>query len=83
MSNKHFVKGNDSERYAKSGLTVEVKNGNFERALRTFKKKCTEAGIVQEVRDRKQFVKKSEIKRKAKDAGRKRWLRKLRQDELR
>ena len=83
MSNKHYVKGNDRERYAKSGLTVEVKNGNFERALRTFKKKCTEAGIVQEVRDRKQFVKKSEIKRKAKDAGRKRWLRKLRQDELR
>ena len=29
----------------------------------------------------KQYVKKSEIKRKAKDAGRKRWLRKLRQSE--
>ena len=76
-----YVKGNDTDRYAKSGLTVEVKNGNFERALRKWKKKCTEEGIVQEVRDRKQYVKKSEIKRKAKDAGRKRWLRKLRQDE--
>ena len=78
---KHYVKGNDTDRYAKSGLTVEVKNGNFERALRKWKKKCTEEGIVQEVRDRKQFVKPSEIKRKAKDAGRKRWLRKQRQDE--
>jgi ribosomal protein S21 len=78
---RHYVKGNDTDRYAKSGLTVEVKNGNFERALRKWKKKCTEEGIVQEVRDRKQYVKKSEIKRKAKDAGRKRWLRKLRQDE--
>jgi small subunit ribosomal protein S21 len=78
---RHYVKGNDTDRYAKSGLTVEVKNGNFERALRKWKKKCTEEGIVQEVRDRKQFVKPSEVKRKAKDAGRKRWLRKLRQDE--
>ena len=78
---RHYVKGNDTDRYAKSGLTVEVKNGNFERALRKWKKKCTEEGIVQEVRDRKQFVKPSEIKRKAKDAGRKRWLRKQRQDE--
>jgi len=78
---RHYVKGNDTDRYAKSGLTVEVKNGNFERALRKWKKKCTEEGIVQEVRDRKQYVKKSETKRKAKDAGRKRWLRKLRQSE--
>lgn len=78
---KHYVKGNDTDRYAKSGLTVEVKNGNFERALRKWKKKCTEEGIVQEVRDRKQFVKPSEVKRKAKDAGRKRWLRKQRQSE--
>jgi len=78
---RHYIKGNDTDRYAKSGLTVEVKNGNFDRALRKWKKKCTEEGIVQEVRDRKQYVKKSEVKRKAKDAGRKRWLRKLRQDE--
>lgn len=78
---RHYVKGNDTDRYAKSGLTVEVKGGNFERALRKWKKKCTEEGIVQEIRDRKQFVKPSEVKRKAKDAGRKRWLRKQRQSE--
>lgn len=78
---RHYVKGNDTDRYAKSGLTVEVKNGNFERALRKWKKKCTEAGVVQEVRERREFVKPSEKKRKAKDAGRKRWLRKQRQEE--
>ena len=78
---RHYVKGNDTDRYAKSGLTVEVKNGNFERALRKWKKKCTEEGIVQEVRERREYVKKSEVKRKAKDAGRKRWLRELRQSE--
>ena len=77
----HYIKGNDTERYTKSGLTVTVKNGNVERAIRRFKKMCTEEGIVQELRDRKQFVKPSEVKRKAKDAGRKRWLRKQRQSE--
>jgi len=76
---RHYVKGNDSERYAKSGLTVEVKNGNFERAFRKWKKKCTEEGIVQEFRDRTQFEKPSAKKRTAKKAGRQRWLRKLRE----
>ena len=49
--------------------------------MRKFKKKVTEAGIIQEVRERKFFVKPSEIKRKARDAGRKRWLRKQKMDE--
>jgi|TARA_A200000159_G_C7304449_1_gene331694 small subunit ribosomal protein S21 len=65
-----------------SGIAVEVKNGQFERALRKFKKKVTDSGIIQEVRDRKHFVKPSEIKRKAKDAGKKRWKRKQRMSEL-
>lgn len=77
MSN-HYIKGNDSDRYAKSGLTVEVRNGNAEKAMRIFKKKVMEAGIVQEVRDRKQFEKPSAKRRTAKKAGRQRWLRKLR-----
>ena len=32
-----------------SGIAVEVKNGQFERALRKFKKKVTDAGIIQEL----------------------------------
>ena len=79
MSKRHYIKGNDTDRYAKSGTTVEVKNGNFERALRKFKKKCTEDGIIQEIRTRREYVKPSEIKRKARDAGRKRWLKNKRQ----
>lgn len=79
--NRHYVKGNTSDRGAKSGLTVEVRNGNLERAIRKFKKKVTEAGIIQEVRERREFVKPSEKKRKAKDAGRKRWLRKQKMSE--
>ena len=34
----------------KSGLYVEVRNGDFNYALRKFKKKVQEAGIIQEIR---------------------------------
>ena len=64
-----------------SGIAVEVKNGQFERAMRKFKKKVTEAGIIQEVKERRFFVKPSEIKRKARDAGKKRWKRKQKMSE--
>lgn len=76
---KHYNKGNDTDRAVKSGTTVTVKNGNMERAIRRFKKMCTEENIVQEYRERREFVGGSERRRKAKDAGRKRWLKKLRQ----
>jgi small subunit ribosomal protein S21 len=59
------------------GLTVEVRNGDFTKALRIFKKKVQEAGIIQEIRDRQAYVKPSEQRKKAKAAGRKRWLKKM------
>jgi len=59
------------------GLTVEVRNGDFNKALRIFKKKVQEAGIIQEVRERQEYVKPSEVRKKAKAAGRKRWLKKM------
>lgn len=64
------------------GLKVEVRNGDFNGAMRRFKKKVQEAGIIQEVRDRQEYVKPSEIRKKAKAAGRARWLKKQRTMEL-
>ena len=58
------------------GLRVEVRNGDFNGAMRKFKKRVQEAGIIQEIRERKEFVKPSEQRRKAKAAGRARWLKK-------
>jgi len=66
----------------KSGLTVEVRNGDFNGALRKFKKKVQEAGIIQEIRDRKEYVKPSEKRAKAKAAGRARWLKKQAKDRI-
>lgn len=64
------------------GLSVEVRNGDFNGAMRRFKKKVQEAGIIQEVRAREEYVKPSEVRKKAKAAGRARWLKKLRSQEL-
>ena len=67
----------------KTGLSVEVRNGDFNYALRKFKKKVQDAGILQELRERQHYVKPSEKRKKAKAAGRARWLKKMRkhQDE--
>lgn len=63
------------------GLTVEVRNGDFNKALRIFKKKVQEAGIIQEIRERSEYVKPSEKRKKAKAAGRARWLKKQRKQK--
>jgi len=49
-------------------ITVEVRGGNLEKALRVLKKKVQKAGIINQIRDKKYFSKPSEIKReKAKE----------------
>lgn len=59
------------------GLSVEVRNGDFNYALRKFKKKVTESGILQDLKE-KEFYEKPSIKRaKAKKAARARWLKQL------
>ena len=68
--------------WGKSGMTVIVRNGDFNGALRKFKKKVQEAGIIQEVRERQAYVKPSEKRAKAKAAGRARWLKKQAKDKL-
>ena len=61
----------------KQGLLVEVRNGDFAFALRKFKKKVQESGILQELREREYYTKPSLKRKKAKAAGRARWLKKL------
>lgn len=59
------------------GLSVEVRNGDFNYALRKFKKKVQEDGILQELREREFYTKPSLKRKKAKAAARARWLKKL------
>lgn len=75
-------RNNRNDQQQKTGLSVEVRNGDFNKALRIFKKKVQEAGIIQEIRERQHYVKPSEQRKKAKAAGRKRWLKKVEKMEL-
>lgn len=75
-------RNNNRNDQQQSGLKVEVRNGDFNGALRRFKRKVQEAGIIQEVRARREYVKPSEVRKKAKAAGRARWLKKQRTMEL-
>ena len=57
-------------------ITVEVRGGNLEKAMRVLKKKVQKAGIVKEARDRQYYQKPSHWKRET-EKRRKQTLRKL------
>tara|TARA_B100001996_G_scaffold282667_1_gene222999 strand:- start:239 stop:469 length:231 start_codon:yes stop_codon:yes gene_type:complete len=65
------------DRFNKSGLTVEVRNNNVDKALRVLKKKLQQEGLLNELRKREYFVSRGEKKRLSKAAGRKRHLKEL------
>ena len=64
------------------GRRVLVQDGNVEKALRKFKKKILESGLLQEVRDRSQFVKPTVERKVAKDQAKRRWQKYLRDQSL-
>ncbi len=50
-------------------ITVEVRGGNLEKAMRVLKKKVMKEGLVKELRARQHYQKPSEIKREKKKEG--------------
>ena len=60
-------------------ITVEVRGGNLEKAMRVLKKKVMKEGLIKELRQRQFYQKPSEIKRE-KQKDRKKILRKLRRE---
>ena len=66
-----------NDKFEKRGLSVEVRNNDVAFALRKFKKKIAEDGILQELRAREFYEKPSEKRAKAKKAGIARWKKKL------
>ena len=65
------------------GLYVEVIDNDVAKALRRFKKKVNNDGVLQLYREKQYYVCPSEKRRLAKKAGRKRWLKKKAQLENR
>ena len=50
-------------------ITVEVRGGNLEKAMRVLKKKVQKEGPLREIKERQYYRKPSEIKREAKKQG--------------
>ena len=68
----------------KDGMTVEVRNGNVDKAIRVLKKKLIRDGFFQEMRERTYYESKGTKRRKAKAAATRRYKRKMqkRKEEL-
>lgn len=64
------------------GLRVEVRNGDFNGALRKFKRKVQDSGIIQEVRERQQYEKPTTKRKRKKAAAKARWQRTVRQSQM-
>lgn len=66
------------------GLSVTVRDNNVEKAIRIFKKKVMNSGLLQELREREFYESKGTKRRKAKDAATRRFKRKMqkRKEEL-
>ena len=65
-----------------TGLKVDVVDGQFEKALRKFKKKVTESGLLQTLREREFYEKPTTARKKAKNAAKRRWQKKLESESL-
>lgn len=66
----------------KKGKRVLVHDNNVEKALRRLKKRITEEGLLQEVRDRQEFVKPTVQRKVAKSQAKRRWQKHLRSQSL-
>jgi small subunit ribosomal protein S21 len=64
------------------GNLVFVTNDNVEKALRKFKKKVQESGLLQELRERETYEKPTTSRKKAKAAAKRRWKKKLADEQL-
>jgi small subunit ribosomal protein S21 len=64
------------------GKTVIVKDGNVEKALRKFKKKVQDSGLLQELRDRETYEKPTTVRKRKKSAARNRRRKQLAAESL-
>lgn len=64
------------------GKSVEVRDGNVEKALRKFKKKVQNSGLLFELKEREHFVKPTTRRKLKASAAKKRWQKYLRSQQL-
>ena len=80
-NNRNNNRRNDKPQFG-NGLSVEVRNGNVEQAIRKLKKLVMKTGLMNEVRERRYFVSNTEKRLKAEAAGRARRRREIAKDSV-
>jgi small subunit ribosomal protein S21 len=66
-----------------TGSIVFVKeNENINQALRKFKKKIDDSGLLETLREKESYIKPSVRRKKAKSSAKARWAKKLREQQL-
>ena len=65
-----------------TGNLVVVGNDNVEKALRKFKKKVADSGLLQDLRDREAYEKPTTRRKKARESAERRWKKKLSDQQL-
>ena len=61
---------------------MDVQDGHFEKAFRKFKKKVEASGLLRELQERETYEKPTTIRKRAKSAARKRWLKEVSKSKL-
>lgn len=64
------------------GRSVLVTDGNVEKAMRKFKKKIQNSGLLLELRERETYVKPTTRRKTAKSLAKKRWQKYVKSQEL-
>jgi small subunit ribosomal protein S21 len=64
------------------GNSVLITDGNVEKALRKFKKKVQESGLLEDLRDRETYEKPTTERKRKKGAAKARWRKQLRSQQL-
>jgi len=82
--NKNFYSNDKSKKHQPQpkGLKVEVRDNDVNKALRLFKKKVQEDGLLQELRAREFYEKPTAKRKRKKAAGIARQKKKLRDQQL-
>ena len=62
--------------------SVYVKDGNVEKALRKFKKKIQDQGLLNELRERETYEKPTTERKRKKSVAKNRWRKELRSQQL-
>lgn len=77
-----LINNSMNEKSKVTGNLVVVINDNVEKALRKFKKKVAESGLLQEVRERETYEKPTTRRKKARNAAVRRWRKRLADEQL-